>query len=361
MKTAVLKRAAKLRGIMEKEGADAFVIIVEEGTNWQSLYYMSGFRGTAGALVLYRDEAELLLDPRYAKQGGEQSPYAVTGQKDGLITDIKESLKKHNAKVVCCQASSTYHATWESLAEYEADWRDGTQNISGLRRSKDAQEIAAIRTAAQIAASAFTDSLNHVRDGMTELEFQALLNYKIGGLGGETSPGMIVASGTRSAMPHGRATDKPMRGGEWVTVDFSVVYQGYFCDITRNFAIGEPDPRALEYHDKLLKAQQEAAKLLRAGAICADVHNRARQVLDEAGIAGHFTHGLGHGLGIEIHEAPYLSPKKQDVLAAGDVVTVEPGVYFDDWGGLRLEDDYAVGESDCERLTDSLNQCFYLI
>lgn len=360
MKATVLKRAESLRKMMENKDADAFVIMVDEGTNWQNLYYMSGFRGTAGALVLYRDSCELVLDPRYAKQGGEQSPYAVTAQKEGLAADVKESLKKHGAKVVYCQASRTYHSTWELLAEYEAEWRDGTEQISALRRQKDDAETGFIRKAAEIAADAFIDTLNHVKAGMTELEFQALLNYKINCLDGETSSGMIVASGVRSAMPHGRASGKPMQSGEWVTVDFSAVYQGYFCDITRNFSIGEPDPKAREFHDRLCEAQANAVKVLRAGAIGTEVDNAARETLQRAGIAKYFTHGLGHGLGLEIHEAPTLSPKKRDVLAVGDVVTVEPGVYIDGWGGLRVEDDYVVTENGCERLTSKLNQCFYL-
>lgn len=360
MKAIVLKRAESLRKMMENAGADAFVIIVDEGTNWQSLYYMSGFRGTAGALVLYKDGAELVLDPRYAKQGGEQSPYAVTAQKEGLAADVKESLKKHGAKIVYCQASRTYHSTWESLTAYSAEWSDGTEQIGALRRRKDDTEIGFIRDAAEIAAYAFTDTLNYVKAGMTELEFQALLNYKINSLGGETSSGMIVASGARSAMPHGRASGKPMQSGEWVTVDFSAVYQGYFCDITRNFSIGKPDPRAGEIHDILCLAQAEAVKVLRAGAAGRQADRAARETLQRAGIAEYFTHGLGHGLGIEIHEAPTLSPKKRDVLAAGDVVTIEPGVYIDGWGGLRVEDDYAVTENGCERLTNKLSQCFYL-
>lgn len=361
MKTLVLKRAEMLREAMAKEGGDAFVIITDEGANWQSLYYMSGFRGTSGALVLYRDGAELMLDARYSKQGGEQSPYTVTVQNEGLTTDVKESLKKHGAKVVYCQAANTYHSVWESLTGYEAEWLDGTEHICSLRRRKDETEIGCIRKAGEIAAAAFMDSLNHVRAGMTELEFEALLNYKINGHGGGTSPGMIVASGKRSALPHGRATGKAMLQGEWVTVDFSAVYRGYFCDVTRNFAIGAPDARALEYHGQLLKAQEEAVKLLRAGAVGTDVHNRAREALADAGISKYFVHGLGHGLGIEIHEAPMLSSRKRDVLAAGDVVTVEPGVYIDGWGGLRVEDDYVVGENGCELLTNELHQCFYLI
>lgn len=360
MEELILNRAVGLRERMKYDGVDAFVIIVNETVNWESLYYMSGFRGTSGAFVLYQEDAELLLDGRYVKQGGEQSPYYVTLQKDGMMADVMESLRAHGAKVICCDASKTFHSNWLELAEYPGEWRDGSQYLQTLRRTKDVAEQSFIRRAGEIAAAAFLDTLNYVKVGMTELEFQALLNCKINMLGGETGFDMIVASGTRSALPHGRASGKALRTGEWATVDFSAVYQGYFCDITRNFSIGEPDQRAREYHDVLLAAHSEAVKKLRPGAAGKDIHNAAVAVLEKADIARYFTHGLGHGLGIEIHEAPFLSPKKDDALFVGDVVTVEPGIYIDGWGGLRIEDDYVITENGAERLTDKLNQCFYL-
>lgn len=360
MKEVVLNRIAKLRELMKREGADAFVVITDEGTNWQSLYYLSGFRGTAGALVVYHDGVKLLLDNRYVKQGSEQSPHEVARQKDGAAADVIEDLRTRNAKVIYCEASKTYHSTWAQLAEYKGEWRDGSECLRTLRRTKGGREIGFIRKACDIASEAFLDSLNHVKAGITELEYQALLNYKINNLGGETASGMIVASGVRSALPHGRATDKPIMGGEWVTVDFSALWRGYFSDITRNFSMGEPEGKAMEYHELLCDAHRQAAAMLRPGVLGRDVHNGAVAVLERSGIAEYFTHGLGHGLGIEIHEAPSLSAKKNDVLAEGDVVTVEPGVYIDGWGGLRVEDDYVITSDGAERLTDKLNQCFCL-
>lgn len=361
MKDLIVKRAEKLRGLMKKDGADAFVILVDEKTNWESLYYMSGFRGTSGALVVYPDSVELILDGRYKEQGKMQSPFPITDQKGSTIEDVRESLKKHGAKIIFCEAAKTFHANWNLLSDSLGEWLDGSALVTDLRRIKDAAELGFIRKAGDLAGEAFMDALNSVKAGMTELEFQALLNYKISVYGGETSQGMIVASGVRSAMPHGRASEKVMRDGEWVTVDFSALWQGYFCDITRNFSLGDPDPRAAAYHDALYKAHTDAVSAIRPGVVGAEIHNVAKAVLEEAGIAQYFTHGLGHGLGIEIHEAPRLSPLKQDILQAGDVVTVEPGVYVEGWGGLRLEDDYVVTETGAERLTDKLNQCFYRI
>ncbi len=359
-KTHILKRADKLRALMSSKGADAFVVITEEGYSWESLYYLSGFRGTSGALLVYGDSVELILDGRYTKQGGEQSPYAVRTQDLGLAEDIIESLSAHGAVEILCEASKTSHAAWEKLSfDPKKKWSDGTSVISELRRSKDEVEAGYMRKAADIAAAAFLKTLGETSSGMSEKEFEALLNFNIVKFNGETGFDMIVASGTRSSMPHGRATEKIMERGEWVTVDFGVRHRGYFCDITRNFSLGKADSRAFEYHEILAEAHSAAVKALMPGAIGSEVYNVARDVLQKNGLAEYFTHGLGHGLGIEVHETPYLSPRYDRSLKCGDVVTVEPGIYFDGWGGLRLEDNYLIIDGGVKRLTMSLEQSFF--
>lgn len=360
MKGQVLERAEKLRDAMEAGAADAFVIIDDETTNWESLYYMSGFRGTSGALVVYKESAELILDGRYIQQGRSQSPHVALEQKNSLTEDVRESLSRHGARSVLCEAEKTYHSTWAKLsADSGMEWRDGTEQMKAIRRTKDYFEIECIRKAAEIGASAFLETLNDVKAGMTEKEFESMLNFNICRSGGGAGFSMIVASGERGAMPHGTASDKKMLEGESVTVDFGARYKGYFCDITRTFSIGEPSERALCLHDAILAAHSAAAKRLRAGVSGASVHKTALDVLNGFGVGQYFTHGLGHGFGLEIHEAPYLSARRDDVLKVGDIVTVEPGAYIEGWGGLRLEDDYLICENGAERLTDELNQCFY--
>ncbi len=358
----VIKRAARLREEMSKTGADAFVILTDEGFNWETLYYLSGFKGTSGALVVYKDSAELILDARYRKQGECQSPYLADAQKSSLTDDLIESISAHGAEKILCEASKTSHAAWEKLSTAKKTrWSDGTYIISDLRRSKDDLEVEYIAKAGEIAADAFLETIASVMPGMTEKEFEALLNFNINKLGGETGFDMIVASGTRSSMPHGRATCKKMTDGEWVTVDFGVRYMGYLCDITRNFSLGSPDPRAAEYHELLLRAHEEAVKALAPGVNGRDVYKKVCEVLGSIDLDRYFTHGLGHGLGIEIHEPPYLSSKCSYELRAGDVVTVEPGIYIDGWGGLRLEDNYLIIEGGSRRLTGKLDQSFYHI
>ena len=360
MKENVLKRVEKLRAAMAAAGADAFVALNDEDSNWESLFYLSGFRGTAGAVVVTKNSAELLLDSRYTEQGSSQSPHEIVSQKEGLDRDVLKILARHNAGVVLCEAGKTSHTMWQKLAaDGRISWRDGTELAKKLRRTKDAEEVECIRKSARIASDAFMSALDEFRPSMTEKQFEAALNYKISLAGGEPGFDMIVASGVRSSMPHGRATDKPIAAGEWVTVDYGARWNGYFCDITRNFQASRAEDRAVELHELLERTHKAAASLLKPGACGADVHNAAVAVLEEAGMGKYFTHSLGHGFGLEIHEAPLLSARRNYVLAAGDVVTIEPGVYIEGWGGLRLEDDYLVTETGAQRLTDMLNQCFY--
>ncbi|WP_455600343.1 M24 family metallopeptidase [Cloacibacillus sp.] len=361
MRADILRRTEKLTSALKGQGADAFVILSDEDINWESLFYMSGFRGTAGALVVFADgEAELILDGRYAVQGREQSPHKVYEQRSGLVSDVAESLKKHGAEEILCESDKTFHGTWEKLSAHGL-WRDGGEIMKELRRQKDAGEVEDIKRAASIGARAFLETLDCVKPGMTEKAFEALLNYKINLLGGGAGFDMIVASGPRSVMPHGRASERPMAAGEWVTVDYGARWNGYFCDITRNFSLGTPSAEAAVMHELLHRVHHETAAMLRAGVSGTAVHNRAVDIFAAEEKEQYFTHSLGHGFGLEIHEAPLLSPRRNDILRVGDVVTIEPGLYIPGFGGMRLEDDYLVTEDGAERLTKELNQCFYSI
>lgn len=361
-KEYIIKRAGRIREELLKTDAEAFVVLTEEGFNWETLYYLSDFRGTSGALVIYRDSAELILDERYREQGEIHSPHRVVAQRGSLTDDLIESLSDHGAEKIFCEASKTSHAAWEKLSTAKKTrWSDGTYIISELRRSKDGHETECIEKAAEIAADAFMLTIGNVMPGMTEKEFEALLNFNIYKFGGETGFDMIVASGSRSSIPHGRSTFKEMAEGEWVTVDFGVRYMGYLCDITRNFSLGRPDPRAAEYHNILQRAHEESAKALSPGINGREVYKKAWDVLESMGLGKYFTHGLGHGLGIEIHEPPYLSSRYSYELKAGDVVTVEPGIYIEGWGGLRLEDNYLIIDGGAKRLTEKLDQSFFRI
>ncbi len=361
MNNFIEERAKKLARSLSDKDCGAFVVLNEESSNWESLFYLSGFRGTSGALIIYADDApELILDSRYAIQGREQCPHNVLCQKENLLRDISAQLDAHGITQALCEAEKTWHSSWTHLSR-GCRFKDGGDLIKALRRCKDKTETADIRRSAEIGAKAFIEALDGVKPGMTEKEFEALLSYRINMAGGEAGFEMIVASGLRSEMPHGRASDKKMQPGEWVTVDFGARWNGYFCDITRNFSLGTPTDEAAAMHALLETTHRTAAAKLRPGASGTALHNLAVEALDTQGMGKYFTHSLGHGIGLEIHEAPILSPRRDDILCQGDVVTIEPGVYIPGIGGMRLEDDYLITEDGAERLTSDLNQCFYTV
>ena len=363
MKNQILKRAARFGKFLTKEDFDAFVVFTNEGMNWESLYYTTGFRGTSGAAVLYRDHAVLITDPRYITQAHEQSPLEIVLQKNSLYEAIEAEFARNNVRRAFCESDKTYNSDFRILRRFVEDLRDGSNFMRNIRRTKDETEVAFIRKSADLAAEAFMDALSIVKPGMTEKEFEAYLNYRINMLGAEAGFEMIVASGERGAMPHGRATDKKIEKGELVTVDYGARYNGYFCDITRNFSIGEPaDSRVREYHDYVLQAHQAGANVLRADEEATLPHIMANDMLEAYNLSKYFTHSLGHSFGLEVHEPPFLSPRmKKKYLKAGDIVTVEPGIYIPGWGGMRIEDDYLVTEDGAERLTDKLEQKLFIV
>lgn len=364
MKDKVLERVKRVQNYLAENDYDAFVVIDNEGMNFEGLYYLTGFLGTAGVAIIYQDDAILITDGRYIEQAKNQSPLEVrllVHEEYDEFGIIQDEFEKHSVQSVICEDSKMYHSDWDRLVELTDEIADGTVFMQELRRTKDEVEISYIRHAGQIATEAFMDTLSIVTPEMTEKQFEANLNFRINMLGGETGFEMIVASGERSALPHGRATDKRLGKGQIVTVDFSAKYKGYFCDITRNFSIGKPEELVLERHNIVAEAHKTGAEALRAGIISSTPHRIACEVFAKYGLEQYFVHSLGHSFGLEVHERPFLSPILESTLKVGDIVTIEPGLYFRDWGGMRLEDDYLITENGAERLTSELAQRLFII
>ena len=228
-----------------------------------------------------------------------------------------------------------------------------TPNLVGpLRLVKDAGEIAILQEACALADDAWEHILTLIRPGVSEWDLAVELEYfmKKRGASGEAF-GTIVASGVRSAMPHGRASDKLLEAGDFITFDFGAYYQGYNSDLTRTVVLGAATDRQREVYATVLRAQQAALDGLRPGLTGKDADALARDVITAAGYGEHFGHGLGHSLGRRCHDGPGLSSRSDITLAPGMVMTVEPGIYLEGWGGVRIEDDVVITESGCERLT----------
>lgn len=359
-------RLDRLRALMRERGADAFVLMVLERLNSESCHYISGFRGSSAALLIDGEDARLVTDGRYRTQAAKQSPFSLTVQSElPLPAYVARAVAEKGWRTVAFEAEKVSQALFEAVFRpLSARWVDGSTFIPSLRRSKDRVEADAIHRAAVIARNAYDSVLEQVSPGMTEVEFESRMLSEIKRLGGEKGwvhDDFIVASGERGAMCHARATCKPFESGDTVTFDYGVTVDGYMCDITRNFAVGHAQPRALELNDILLRAHREAAAALRPSIAGRDVDAVARKIITDAGYGKDFVHGLGHGLGLEIHEAPRLSAISKDILQVGDVVTIEPGIYIEGWGGLRIEDDYLITETGSECLSLPDNQSLRVV
>jgi Xaa-Pro aminopeptidase len=348
---------------MAKEGVEACLIFCLEGRNWENVFYLSGFRGSHSALLVGHEKAILVTDARYLRQAENQTFLEIAGQgSEGLVKTVKRLLASLGTRRVAIEQRRVSHALGLSLREEDSiEWTDGSSLVEKIRRKKNKIEAGLISRAAEICSAALTEILPALRSGVSEKEVAARLEYSIRMNGAESTWGdheFIVASGLRSVLPHGTPTGKLIETGDWVTLDFGARVGGYLCDITRNIGVGKVPEKARLIHGILREAQEEAFKKVRAGVKAREVDSAARAIIEEAGFGEGFSHGLGHGLGLELHETPRVSTASEDVLEEGDVITIEPGIYLENFGGLRVEDDCLVTERGAVWLTRSVDPEF---
>lgn len=358
------KRIENVRKTLSERDLDALLLIDTELSGWENVFYCSGFHGSSAVVLITHEDAILVTDSRYLEQAAQQSPLEIRplGRGTSQTQCAKSFISEFGLKRCGIDSEMLSAATYLKLCDTPVEWVYFSDELARLRRRKDAHETELIRRASDIASVAYLETLELVRPGMTELEFSKLLELNIARHDGEGvwhKNSMIVASGERSAMPHGVAGTRKMRLGDIVTVDYGAIFGGYMSDITRNFSLGKPSDTEFErIHDVLLNAHRTSAAALRVGAKGCDVHAIAADIISEAGYGSNFGHALGHSFGLEIHEYPLLSPSYGGELEDGDVITIEPGIYIAGRGGLRLEDDYLITEKGAERLTSALPQEF---
>jgi Xaa-Pro aminopeptidase len=347
-----MERVEKLRKKLLKEGINAYFI-----TKRENVRYIAGFTGSSGAVLITPEKNYFITDFRYVEQAAKQCRgFIIEKHEDTIYSHVAELLKK--LKI------DTLHFEGDALTF--KDYREISEKASGvnlvslpeivdeLREIKDKDEVEVIKKACAIADAAFNHLLKKLTPGMSEKEVAWELEKFMREAGAEDIAfETIVASGERGALPHGVASEKEIASGEMVTLDFGAKYQGYHSDITRTVAIGEPSEKMLEIYDVVLQAQEAALQAVRPGALAVDVDRVARDIIAKAGYAEYFGHGLGHGVGLNIHEGPRLSPKGKAVLQPGMVVTIEPGIYLPGIGGVRIEDTVLVTENGFEVLTRS--------
>jgi len=344
-------RQARLRKKLEARDLPLLVV-----SNPRNIFYLTGFRGSAGVAVISPSEAVLWVDPRYTLQAqGDAWGVEVIEERGPILKAVARWLRKKNLRRVGLEDSTVTISELRALeravhGKVRFDAESGM--IESLRFIKDSEEVARIREASRVTVAAFKAVLPHVKPGVKESELAAEIDYQMR-LSGADGPAFetIVASGPRGARPHARPSGKVLEKSELVIFDLGAILSGYASDMSRTVYLGEPPGRIRRLYKAVLEAQQMAVETLHKGVRCCEVDGTARRVLEGRGLGKYFTHSTGHGVGIDIHEKPRLGRSDKTRLKVGCVVTVEPGVYLEGLGGIRLEDTVLVGAQGPEILT----------
>jgi Xaa-Pro aminopeptidase len=328
------------------------------------LRYFTGYSGSNGLMAVAPDRVLFVTDPRY----GEQSKAEVSADRcivtrDALIRAAsKQTLFARCACIAFEKESCSYQFVSDLIATFPASDVVPEEGIGAqCMVSKDETELALLRTAASITDRVFTDLLGLLRPGVTELEIAGEIAARHRRYGAENDAfDSIVASGQHSALPHASPTTKAIGAGEFVTLDFGCVYQGYHSDMTRTVAVGRVSREMKKVYAVVLDAQRAGVDAARAGITGKKLDQAARGVIQRAGYGKYFIHGLGHGIGLQIHEEPRVSKKNSEPLVSGSVITIEPGIYIPGKFGVRIEDDVVLHGSGCEAITRSPKELIIL-
>ena len=344
-----IRRASVSEGLAARK-LDALLVAFSP-----NLRYLTGFTGSNGCLLVTRETSILFTDPRYQIQAAQEASTQVKICKGPLVTDTLAAIARLGLKRVGYEPARMTCDHFEALKArlpMHAELTPIHGWIEELRMVKTPQEIARIRRSVETNSLAFEQAVACVRPGMKEQDLAAELEYRMRLLGAEKpSFETIVASGARSALPHAQPTAAPLRQGDLVVVDMGAFQDGYASDMTRMLFIGRPTARVKRTYRAVLEAQLAAIDRVRAGVPAAQVDRAARRVLQEYGLDRAFVHSTGHGLGMEIHEPPRIGKRDKTVLQEGMAITIEPGVYLEGFGGIRIEDTVVVTAGECEILT----------
>jgi Xaa-Pro aminopeptidase len=343
----VSSRADRLGQAVAEQGLDALLI-----TNLPNLRWATGFTGTSGAALIGPQVRIFFTDFRYVEQAGEQVPdYERLQAGRDLLADVAERLEGRIGFEDQWLSVRAHSRVREAVGD-KAELVGASGVVESLREVKEQHELEAVRAAAQIADQTYAELAEAGLGGRTEKQIAAALEVRMRELGSDDrSFPAIVASGAHGALPHAGPRDIAVERDTFMIVDMGCVFEGYCSDCTRTFATGAVDDEALAVYDLVARAQLAGLGAVRAGAECRSVDAVARELIDERGHAEHFGHGLGHGVGLEVHEGPRLAQTATASLRAGNVVSVEPGVYLPGKLGVRIEDLVAVTDDGCDILT----------
>ena len=342
------KRQEKLRSVLSKHGLDGLLI-----TNLTNIRYICGFTGSAGTCLVTGEGQYFITDGRYIEQSKEQvkgfDRYIDMDSHFSIIK--KKNLLNSNLKIAF-EADHVNFTLYDSMKKTfnGVDWVSTQMIVEELASVKDKTEIDAFRVAVEITDKVYEEILPMLRPGFTEKQVANTLvsKYREYGDGEAYSP--IVATGPNGALPHAIPTDREFKKGDFVVIDAAAKYAGYHADMTRTPVVGEATDKHREVYAIVKEAQKRGCEIAKAGVPCQEVDAATRDYIHEMGYGEYYTHGTGHGLGLEIHTSPRFSPTSKEVLKENNVMTIEPGIYIAGWGGVRIEDDVIINQNDCEIL-----------
>jgi Xaa-Pro aminopeptidase len=345
-------RLTKLRDNLTAEGLDAILITQPENRR-----YLSGFTGSAGVLLISADEAIIATDFRYYEQVEKQAAdFRLAKVTDKFKTLLPKLVQQVGAKRVGFESAHLtvdQHQEWQGVAE-GFELVHTKELVEKIRAVKDEDELSKIKKAIALADEAISHIVGFIEPGMTEKEVGWELEVFMRTHGAEKLAfDLIVGSGPNGAMPHATVSERVIRAGEPIVIDLGARIDGYNSDLTRTVCAGRPDDKFKEIYDIVLEAQRTAEQSIRPGMQGKQADDIARQVIEEAGYGKEFGHGLGHGVGLAVHEKPGVGRLSEDVLVPGMVFTVEPGIYLPGWGGVRIEDIVVMREDGVEVLTQA--------
>lgn len=354
----MMLRVEKLRKNMQEENLDSFLI-----TSPYNLRYLTNFTGTTGLAVITLEKAFFITDFRYTEQAAAQAQgFEIIKNAGPIFEEVADLVQKEGLRELGFEETTVSFLEYSVLEEIiDAQLIPISGMIEELREIKDEEEIAIIEKACSIADLAYDHILKMIQPGMTEIEVANQLDFYMRSLGASgVSFETIVASGLRSAMPHGVASKKIIEQGDLITIDFGCYYEGYVSDMTRTFAIGDPGEQLKEIYQIVLEAQLAVLEVAKPGVTGKQLDAVARDYITKHGYGEAFGHSTGHGIGLEIHEGPNVSVRAEKQFVPGNIITDEPGIYLPGIGGVRIEDDLLITSDGNRVLTHSPKELIIL-
>ena len=349
-------RLARLQEELGRIGADGLLVFSSESDNRPGIQYFSGFTGSFAVLVLGRNGGRLVTDSRYFLQAEEESFFPLVEMEDrDPWPAVAQALRELDVKSLAVEDDRLTLERGRALGKIASSVVGTSGLVRRIRAVKDEEELGIMRRSARIAAEAFEAFLPAIRPGRTEAEIAADLVHEIRTRGAQqmAKGHFVTASGPRGARPHGVFSERVLERGDFITMDFGAVLDGYVSDLTRTVGLGEPDPKLAEIYHIVEEARKRAVAAVSSSATGRDVDRAARDFIASKGWGAHFTHSTGHGIGLELHELPVVNRLNEERLPAGSVVTIEPGIYVEGLGGVRIEDDVIVLPGGCEVITSA--------